>query len=427
MSNRAPDLFIAGASARAAAYSALRAGLHPCCADLFADADLRAICQVEKIAVDQYPLGIVASSERFPPGTWLYAGALENRLDVIQAISNKRPLWGCSPEAVEKARAPGALWEIFADYSLMASPQVLLPGDRLPSFQRWLIKPIAGAAGFGIREAYGAQPCKVPPGCYGQKYVPGPSCSGLFVGHERGCLFLGATSQLVGTPWLHAAPFHYAGSVGLLELPERVYRWFRDLGNILADRFGLRGIFGVDCILQGDMPWTIEINPRYTASVEVWEYARKRSALALHRRVFENLHDKETHLKLQKMRISPHSRKIVGKAILFARERVTIPETMPWSAPAPSEPPASSEPPTLVGGGLRQTPPTNVGGSPLDCAPKLGLDLPEFADLPNPGDRIEKGHPILTFFAADLSLEACVEKLKLRAGALDRWLYGESR
>ncbi len=270
------------------------------------------------MALDQYPSGMVASSERFPPGPWLYAGALENRPDVIQAISMKRPLWGCSPDAVERA-SPGALRKIFADYCLMASPKLLLSGDRLPSFERWLIKPIAGAAGFGIREAYGAHPGKVPDGYYGQKYVPGPSCSGLFVGHERGCLFLGATSQLVGTPWLHATPFHYAGSIGLLDLPEREHRWFRDLGNIVADRFGLRGIFGVDCIMQAEILWTIEINPRYTASVEVWEYALKRSALALHRRVFENLDDKETHLKLQRMRISTRSRKVVGKAILFAR------------------------------------------------------------------------------------------------------------
>ncbi len=55
----------------------------------------------------------------------------------------------------------------------------------------------------------------------------------------------------------------------------------------------------------------------------------------------------------------------------------------------------------------------------------MGFDLPEFADLPSPGDRIEKGHPILTFFATALSSEACLENLKQRAGLLDRWLFGE--
>lgn len=280
----------------------------------------------------------------------------------------------------------------------MHSPKVLLPGDRLPSFQRWLIKPIAGAAGFGIREVYAARPSVVPEGCYGQEYVEGLSCSGLFVGHEEGCLFLGATTQLVGTPWLHATGYHYAGSVGLLELSDAFCLWFRDLGNILAaevadvDGFGLRGIFGVDCILQPGVPWAIEINPRYTASVEVWEYARRRSALALHRRVFENLNDKAAQRKLQAMRISTGSRKVVGKAILYAREAVTIPAPTPWSDLKPVDP--------------------------------ASFDMPAFADLPSVGDRIEKGHPILTFFAMGASTRDCCAELEKRAQDLDRWLYG---
>ena len=41
------DLLILGASARAAAFSALRIGLRPTCADLFADADLASACPVD--------------------------------------------------------------------------------------------------------------------------------------------------------------------------------------------------------------------------------------------------------------------------------------------------------------------------------------------------------------------------------------------
>ena len=41
------DLLILGASARAAAFSALRLGLRPTCADLFADADLASACPLD--------------------------------------------------------------------------------------------------------------------------------------------------------------------------------------------------------------------------------------------------------------------------------------------------------------------------------------------------------------------------------------------
>ena len=43
------NLLILGASTRAAAFSALRAGLAPRCADFFADRDLAATCPVERV------------------------------------------------------------------------------------------------------------------------------------------------------------------------------------------------------------------------------------------------------------------------------------------------------------------------------------------------------------------------------------------
>ncbi|MCH2591273.1 MAG: hypothetical protein MK004_22585, partial [Planctomycetales bacterium] len=57
----APPLVIVGASARAAAWSAIRAGRRPLCADLFADRDLLAVAAA--IAVEDYPLGLVKAVE----------------------------------------------------------------------------------------------------------------------------------------------------------------------------------------------------------------------------------------------------------------------------------------------------------------------------------------------------------------------------
>ena len=54
-----PSLLIFGASVRAAAFSALRAGLQPWCADLFADADLRARCPTIRVPAEVYPDGFL--------------------------------------------------------------------------------------------------------------------------------------------------------------------------------------------------------------------------------------------------------------------------------------------------------------------------------------------------------------------------------
>ena len=49
---------------------------------------------------------------------------------------------------------------------------------------------------------------------------------------------------------------------------------------------GLRGLFGVDFVLRDGIPWPVEVNPRYTASVEVLEFAAGIRALTLHRSIF---------------------------------------------------------------------------------------------------------------------------------------------
>jgi predicted ATP-grasp superfamily ATP-dependent carboligase len=63
---------------------------------------------------------------------------------------------------------------------------------------------------------------------------------------------------------------------------ERIER----IGQTVSSCFGVRGIFGVDLILKDNDPWPIEVNPRYTASVEALEWATGRSFLGEHARAF---------------------------------------------------------------------------------------------------------------------------------------------
>ena len=58
------------------------------------------------------------------------------------------------------------------------------------------------------------------------------------------------------------------------------------LGNILAEQFELMGLFGVDFVLEGERVWSLEVNPRYTASVEIVERFTGVSAIAKHAEMF---------------------------------------------------------------------------------------------------------------------------------------------
>jgi predicted ATP-grasp superfamily ATP-dependent carboligase len=130
----------------------------------------------------------------------------------------------------------------------------------------------------------------------------------------------------------------------------------------------------------------VEINPRYTASVEVLEFATHLPALACHAHVF--IHGQ---LASSPSPALPSDQRI-GKAILFARDDLHFPADGPWMAMLRS--------------------PTPV------------REMPVFADVPAAGERIEAGRPILTFFARADSPSACEEALRCIAEDLDRWLYG---
>src|SRR5213592_4147754 len=103
------SVLLLGASVRAAAFSAQRAGLRPWAIDLFADRDLAAVCPARAVPPGRYPAGLVELAREMPPGPWLFTGALENRPGLIERITRDRPLWGNDAACLRRARDPFAL------------------------------------------------------------------------------------------------------------------------------------------------------------------------------------------------------------------------------------------------------------------------------------------------------------------------------
>jgi len=379
------QLLIVGASVRAAAFSALRAGLRPECADLFADADLQARCAVRCVAAMDYPRGFLDLPSLSLPGPWLYTGGLENRPDLIAEMARRRqPLWGNSADVLRRVRSPFAVAGVLRRAGLPCP--ALWPSDTLPpATGRWLVKPLDGAGGSGIHLWDGTAPRSRPRRrCYYQEFLEGGSYSGIYLGNSHAARLLGVTRQLVGEPWLHARPFHYCGSIGPVALGKKLEQGVAGVGSALAQGFGLKGLFGVDFILSGGIPYPVEVNPRTTASVEVIEYATGLLALALHGQVFDP--------DVPVPPASAGSAGVVGKAILFARAPLRFPDRGPWRAWID----------------------TSAGASILAT----------YADIPHPGDLIEAGQPIMTVFARAGTVEDCQDRLQLLASDLDRRLFG---
>jgi len=380
MSDQPPPLLIIGASARAAACSALRAGLQPWCADLFADLDLQARCPVQRLNRN-YPRGFGNVIDSDLVGPWMYTGGLENWPALIDAWQKRRRLWGARSECLELVREPVCIARILRDEGLPTPEARSQPPE--DDSRRWLVKLRRSAGGDGVCEWLVDDEVTSVAGVYWQEHIDGQPAAALYAAVDGDIQFLGLTRQLVGVSWLHARTFQYCGSIGPLQPSPTLRRELEALGDVLGKRCSLAGLFGVDGILADRHFWPVEINPRYTASVEVLEYATDLRALSWHRRAFDPTAPEPL--------LPSNSVGFVGKAILFAPADLAFPENGPWL-------------------------------SELDKSTALHL-APDFADIPAAGEVIPRGHPILTFFVHKAKLGACEDALRERAEELIRLLF----
>lgn len=366
------DLIVMGASARAAAFSAIRAGFVPLCLDQFADADTAANAIVAKVSGT--PESYLEQLQALPRLPVIYTGGLENHPDVLTFAATHHELWGNGPDAVQRVRDPALLQEAIR-LAKISFPEWRSSQDPPPADGTWLLKPLAsvGGRGIGIWTPEQANSPTLSEPHFFQKMVSGQSCSAVFiapnaVGDVR---FVGMTRQLVGDADCHALPWQWCGNIGPLALPVDLENLIRRFGNVLKWKTGLLGVYGVDLVITEDgVPFVTEVNPRYPASLEILEHATGQPLLADHCRCFTSQPLPETGWN------RPHPGELMGKAIYFAPRDIVIPDGL------------------------------------ADPASVSVTEFPLIADLPTPGTVIRAGEPVCTVFAESVSSEQTFELLK---------------
>ncbi len=385
-------LAIVGASVRAAAASAVRAGFRPIAADLFADVDLRAIATTTRIT--PYPEGLLDWLRAVEPGAWMYTGALENHPELVDQMAWVAPLWGNPGDVLARVRSPIELARALHNAGLLF-PETRDSADGLPRDGSWLAKTYRGASGSGVRElnhdnAYSNADRDL---CF-QKRIAGTPCAAAYAARDGTAVLMGVTRQLIGESWLGSHGFQYAGSIGPLPISESTEQVIERIGQVLTERFELAGVFGVDMVIDGHSVWTIEVNPRYTASMEIVERVNGVQAMAAH-------------------------------AAAFSEGPRTSDRGVAYSAPKPTQPRASSPKPLAHGKAILFakrdiTVPKQFAERALPEA--LRAPWPRLADIPTAGMPIEAGRPILTLFAEGATLDDVEYRLREQAMRIERAL-----
>ena len=385
------DLLIAGASARAAAFSALAAGFTPVALDRFADEDLAGCCPTKRVA--RWPSGLAAAARSIRASHWLYTGGLENHPRIVNTITRERPLWGNSAVVLRRVRDPWDVAETLRSAPIDA-PRLRLATDLPATNDHWLIKSTASSGGLGVYAWEGTAPRRAGI-WYFQKRIDGRSIAAVYVVASSESRLLGVTEQLVGTRWCGARPFAYAGSIGPLHPSPRIVAQLERIGSCLAKEYQLRGLLGVDMIRdRHGRLWPVDVNPRYPASAEVLELASGVSLVGLH---VQACHAG----KLPASRLLK-PRTCAGKAIVYAPGDFIVSRSLNRRWHTANE-------------ALR-----GADGAPRDRA---GSVLPyRVADIPAAGTAIPGGAPVITLVERGADLSSVRDNLRRRASTLHRQL-----
>jgi predicted ATP-grasp superfamily ATP-dependent carboligase len=347
-------ILLVSVSARMLAELARREGHDVMALDRFGDLDLQRLCPSVSLRSGGMAALVDAAGEVRGDAV-VYGAGLENRPDLVERLAAGRTLLGCDPETVRRVRDPARLG------ASLRSAGFAYPRTRseapLDRERRWLRKPLRGGGGRGVREWRGGA---LRAGQIVQERIEGLPCSAAAVADGSSAALLGVSEQLIGR--FGARGYGWCGNIAPARLPAPEAEAI--CGHLGAE-FGLRGLFGVDMVWDGERAWVVEVNPRPTASLETIDAAYGTRSFAAHLEACAG--------RLPTVGATP--RTAAGKAVVFATEDVRVPDTSGW-----------------MDRGIR--------------------------DVPHRGEAIAAGHPICTLLATGRTPEEVLADLEARAAAL---------
>jgi predicted ATP-grasp superfamily ATP-dependent carboligase len=375
------SVLIAGISARAAAESAARAGFDVTALDAFGDLDQHASVRALSMRRDfhaRFGAGAAARAARAEAcDAVAYLSSFENHPAAVRTLAAGRTLWGNPPDVLRCVRDPLLLARVFRRRGL-AVPAVRLASHRVADGEphSWLAKPRASGGGHGIGPAMSAPASAARPvrGWYLQEQIEGTPASVVFVAAGGSAVPLGVSRQLVGESAFGADGYRYCGNIlaaagdPQLAHDHALVAGARALVTAVAEELGVIGVNGIDFVARAGVPYPIEVNPRFSASMELVEQAYGVSVFGLHASACA-----AGALPAFDVTRARQGARAVGKAIVFARHDVVAGDTRRW------------------------------------------LDDSTVRDVPWPGERIPRGRPVCTVFAEGRDAAACHVALVRRA------------
>jgi predicted ATP-grasp superfamily ATP-dependent carboligase len=346
--------------------------------DAFADLDQHASVHGLSIRTDLggtvSPRSLARAARNLECDAVAYVSSFENDPKAVDMLAAGRALLGNPAGVLRRVRDPRLVTRALLQRGCAAPGVQVFPAaiEDEPAERQWLVKPLASGGGRGVRLWHRATP--LPRGCYLQELIDGTPGSVVFVSAGGRAVPLGISRQLVGEDVFGASGYQYCGSI---LVPAGDAQFARDqvlsdgaclLAGAVAEAFRVVGVNGLDFVAREGVPYAVEVNPRWSASMELVERAYGLSVFGVHAAACS-----EGALPEFDLSRARRGAGAVGKAVVFARRDVEIRDTRPW------------------------------------------LGDTSVRDVPHPGERISSGRPVCTVFATGGDVAECHAALVRRA------------
>ena len=313
-------IIIAAISSRAYVQAAVDAGFEVLAIDVFCDVDTqKLVFKAHQIGLSDYGfnatelLKILDEIELSQFAGFCYGAGFEAQPQLLVEIAKRLPLLGNSAETLRHCKNPQFFLELCNAFE-MRTPKTSF--KRPFSSVGWVSKQFGASGGAHIKPLL---PLDLPQKnlVYYQQITAGTPISCLFLADGVHAEVIGFSEQWCAPTAI--APYRYGGAVSHVPLSQYCKKTITALIQGISFKLGLRGINSIDFIVDGDMIYALEINPRLSATLDL--YSAKRG----------NYFASHVEACLAQLRNWP-SVKGISRAhqIIYAKQKMDVTANMGW-------------------------------------------------------------------------------------------------
>lgn len=207
-----------------------------------------------------------------------YGAGCEAQPDLLNEIALILPIIGNHPEVIKQCKQPQAFFAL-CDLFEMPYPKTVF--EKPANSIGWLQKSIGASGGEHIKTVFPLNlgplnffPLNLglSPAVYYQQKQAGTPISCLFLADGNKALIIGFNEQWCSPTTL--SPYRFGGLVNHVELPEIVEYKLNEFVAAITQKLALKGLNSCDFLVQNDEVFMLEINPRLSASVGLYQAKR---------------------------------------------------------------------------------------------------------------------------------------------------------